>query len=1130
MRKIFLLTLLFFIANVCVAQLIDNFSDGDFTVSPVWSGASLDFIVNGSKQMQLNKTIAGTSFLTTAFSNEDMTQFNVEWQVYVKQTFSPSSTNFGRVYLASDQSDFTQPLNGYYLQLGEAGSLDAIELFRQSGTTRTSVCRAANGAIASSFALRVKVLRSSLGLWQLYVDYTGGNTFSLESSGTDAAHITSAVIGVECVYTITNANKFFFDDFLIISTPIPDIIPPTVQRISIGNSSTLDVLFSESLDPTLANTILNYSINQGVGNPASAILQSDNKTVRLSFIAPFRNGYQHELSISGIKDLIGNEIISTQQNFLYFIPTPVLVKDLIISEFFPDPSPVISLPDQEFVEIYNRSKNPIDVAGWKLTDRSSTATLPSQIILPQEYWIVTSSSATSLFTPLGKTLGVSNFPTLNNSGDKIILLDPTGLKVDSLTYNLKWYNNADKQQGGWTLELLNSDTVRYDSANWLVSIDPGGGTPGKINSQFGKFFDQTAPILISLSVVNKNQLQLQFNENLEQLSVQTLTNYLVNNQIGNPQSASLSADKKTVTLVFQVDFKNGITNSLNIVGLSDLSGNILQNVQKDILYFRPQPITPKDIIITEIMADPAPAVGLPEAEYIEIYNRSANPINLLDWTLTDGSSVAKYPSKIIQPNEYWIIHSSTTSQFNSYPNRIPLTSFPSLNNSSDSIVLKSPASVTIDSVAYTSLWYRNTEKKDGGWSLELIDLQNVCGEENNWTASEDVKGGSPGKQNSVHANKPDLSGPKLLSVVMLSPNQVHLIFDEKLEKEISLASFTISPNVIVAKAIFKNKALREIILELTEVLSNRQLYTIAIKNLRDCNKNIIRDEFSTLQFAMPEAAESGDILITEILFNPRPNGVDFVEVYNNSPKYINLKNWKLANIENDIVKNPQEITSESYILSPFTYLAITEDPEIIKNNYLNNINGNFLKQDLPSFPDDEGSIVLINNEGKISDQYLYNKTLHSSLIKDDNGISLERISVQYPTQDKSNWKSATSFSGFATPGYLNSNARPETVMDESRILIEPEIFSPDAGQFAKINFRFDQSNFIANVKIFDQQGRLIKTIANNESLNYDGFFRWDGDLDDGGKARLGYYVVWFEVFDANGILRTFRKRVIIAGD
>ena len=1399
MRKFLALALLFFIANVCVAQLADNFSDGDFTVNPPWLGSTTNFIVNGSNQLQLNNTVAGTSYLSTPFSLADLSQVNTEWQVYVKQTFSPSGSNFGRVYLTSDQTDLTQPLNGYYLQFGESGSLDAVELFRQSGSiaTKVSVCRATNGQIATSFELRVKALRSNSGQWELWVDYTGGSNFVLEKTGIDATHTSSSFMGIECVYTKTNSSKFFFDDFLIDTTPIPDTTPPILQSISIVNPVTIDLLFSESLDPAFTNTVFNYSVNQSIGNPSSAALQSDNKTVRLIFANSFKNGYQHELSVSGVKDLAGNVIASSMQNFLYFVPTPVQVKDIIINECYPDPNPVIGLPDQEFVEIYNRSSNPINLAGWELTDRSSTATLPDQIILSQEYWIVTSSAATELFALFGKTLGVSNFPTLNNSGDKIILLDPTGLKVDSLTFNLKWYNDADKQQGGWSIELLNPDTLRYDSANWLASIDASGGTPGKQNSQFenkfdqtpptwlnvyvvnqnqlqltfneslnpasvqnlnnffvdnqigsptniilsldykiitlsfqnefangvidslsvsgltdlagnlvqpskksfmyfqsapiypkdiiinefmadpapivglpeaeyielynrstnpidladwslsdgvsidkfpttiiqpdaywivvsssvaqqfyglgnviglsnfpslnnsgdkillfdpaglkvdsltynlkwyndsdkqhggwslellnsdtlrydsanwlasigssggtpgkknsqsGNFFDHSPPILVSISAINQNQLQLLFNETIDLLSAQTASNYSANNQLGNPESASLSADKRIVNLSFQSAFKNGISNSLTILAVSDLSGNTTQNIQVDFLYFLAQPIHPKDIIITEIMADPVPVVGLPEAEYIEIFNRSLNAIDLLNWTITDGSSVAKFPTKIIQPNEFWIVHSSSSTQLNSYPNRIALASFPSLNKSSDSIVLKSPTSITIDSVAYSSTWYHNSDKQEGGWSLELIDLQNICGEENNWTASDEAKGGTPGKQNSVLANKPDLSGPQLLSIVVSHPDRLLLQFDEKLEMQVSPTSFTLIPHVTVSETSFNDKGLRVIKLELAQELSIRQPYTILVENLRDCNGNVIQEEFSTLQFALPEVADSLDILINEILFNPRPNGADFVEIYNNSPKYINLKNWKLANLENGILKNPEQIAIKDFILPPFTHLALTDDPETVKNNYPNNTTGNFLKSSLPTFPDDEGSVAIVNNQDTIVDKFLYTKTLHSPLIKDDEGVSLERISFQLSAHDQSNWKSATSFSGFATPGYLNSNARPDAVVDESSVLIEPEVFSPNAGQFAKINFRFDQSSFLANVKIFDQQGHLIKTVANHETLNYDGFFRWDGDLEDGSKARFGYYMVWFEVFDPNGTKKTFRKRVIVAND
>src|SRR6185295_5609917 len=179
------------------------------------------------------------------------------------------------------------------------------------------------------------------------------------------------------------------------------------------------------------------------------------------------------------------------------------------------------------------------------------------------------------FSSFGKTLGVSNFPTLNNSVDKIILIDPSGLTVDSVNYNLKWYNDADKQQGGWSLELLCPDTLRYDSANWLASLDPAGGTPGRQNSQFGKKFDQTPPLLMSVTVLGPNQLQLQFNERINTASAQAVINYTVNSDIGNPISVLIS-DNNEVALTFQNSFKNGITNLLTISGVSDISGNVIQ--------------------------------------------------------------------------------------------------------------------------------------------------------------------------------------------------------------------------------------------------------------------------------------------------------------------------------------------------------------------------------------------------------------------------------------------------------------------------------------------------------------------------------------------------------------------------
>jgi hypothetical protein len=223
------------------------------------------------------------------------------------------------------------------------------------------------------------------------------------------------------------------------------------------------------------------------------------------------------------------------------------------------------------------------------------------------------------------------------------------------------------------------------------------------------------------------------------------------------------------------------------------------------------------------------------------------------------------------------------------------------------------------------------------------------------------------------------------------------------------------------------------------------------------------------------------------------------------------------------------ITSVDFIMPPKSFLAITSDVGTLKTFHLNAKQENLFQSTIPSMNDSDGSIAIVSSEGVLLDYFVYVDSYHSRMLKDKEGVSLERISVEGEANNPSNWKSASSASGFATPGFINSNTRPEAMVDENAVVIEPEIFSPEVpGQdFARINYRFDQPGLVGNVKIADQQGRVVKEIASNETLGYEGFFRWDGDRDDGGKARMGYYFVWFEVFDLSGMLKTFRKRVVI---
>jgi hypothetical protein len=166
---------------------------------------------------------------------------------------------------------------------------------------------------------------------------------------------------------------------------------------------------------------------------------------------------------------------------------------------------------------------------------------------------------------------------------------------------------------------------------------------------------------------------------------------------------------------------------------------------------------------------------------------------------------------------------------------------------------------------------------------------------------------------------------------------------------------------------------------------------------------------------------------------------------------------------------------------------------------------------MPALNDDAGSIAIGTSYGLLVDYFNYSTSLHSIFIKDPEGVSLERIALNVPTNDIQNWKSSSTMSDTATPGYLNYNSRndPDTNVDPIRI--EPEVFVPLNGQpdFVRIHYDFDRGGYVANVRVLDAQGHPVKHLANNEILGTQGTFRWDGDRDDGGKnqGRLLYGVV-----------------------
>lgn len=533
----------------------------------------------------------------------------------------------------------------------------------------------------------------------------------------------------------------------------------------------------------------------------------------------------------------------------------------------------------------------------------------------------------------------------------------------------------------------------------------------------------------------------------------------------------------------------------------------------------------KDVIINEFLADPSPRIGLPDAEYIEVFNRSADTISLENWKITDGSSRAVLPASALAPGGYIILTSTEgLPGYSALGQTLGVNNFPTINNAGESLWLMDPAGHTIDSIKFDLSWYRDADKAEGGWSLELIDPSNPCGEEDNWTAAEIPAGGTPGHRNSVFANKPDLIGPQWLELFPVSGNKIQLTFSEKLDKNISTDYFSMSPVLEIIQVTFTDQTLRTLLVSLQDSMNRNTTYSLRVEQIRDCNQNQILP--MSRKVGSIEPADSLEVVINEILFNPRPGGVDFVEVVNASAHFIDTRNWSIATAS----QGPAVLSGSHRLLAPGEFAVYTSDPTAIQGQYPSANTSVLYHVTLPALSDDESIVWLRDNLGRTIDRVEYNKKWHNPFLKSQDGVSLERISVTSSTQSPANWASASSLVGFATPGYPNSQRSLDSLVSSATVWVEPELFAPGDTRWeqAKIHYQFGETGWLVNVLVMDQQQRRIKTIAEAETIPEQGFFVWQGDRDNGTKANLGYYALWFQAIHPNGAVRTFWCRIIVA--
>ncbi len=894
----------------------------------------------------------------------------------------------------------------------------------------------------------------------------------------------------------------------------PDTTSPSIASVTVISNIALDILFDEVLEEASAENIANYSIDGSITVTSATLDVANNLLVHL-VVDPLTSGEVRTLSVNGVEDLSGNVAVDSEQ-FEYLETQEAEVGDVIINEFLSNP---VNDSD-DFIELLNISDKFIDMAGWNVSDESSTSEdLSSFVLRPGEYLIIYDEDASIDYSSFGNALTIASL-TLNNADDQIEITSGTDVQIAFLAYE-------EQQDDGISLELVNPNDPCLSLNSYLPSVNVSGSTPGGQNSVFDDTPDTEAPTIQSYNF--DTSLTLNFSEVMDAASLTSGT-YSFSNGLTVDQVNVLGNFPTSVTITLNETIQAGVSYSVTISDVTDCAGNSLTETTINFGIGRSPSFN--ELIITEIMFDPDPQVELPNQEFIEVYNATSDILSTEGILLTDASATVSLPSLMLNPGEYYIL-TSTTAAVEFQTNAIGVSSFPSLNNGGEQLLFSLDDNL-IFSLKYDPDWH-DEDKASGGYSLEMVDITNPCLENNlNWVSSQDSKGGTPGNVNSVSEIIPDNFGPEIVSAIAISANMVQVNFNEKVDPTSTEMAFaTLVPAIAIDQIDFEINEPSATFLTLASPLEESILYTLTIDNLRDCSGNEI--EQGEVEFALPVQAETEDIKLSEVLFNPRSGGVDFVEVYNNSEKYISLKNWKLGNLnEEGDINDIDVITTNELVINPSDYLVFTTDANILLTNYPKGQSAKFFEVvAMPTYANDEGNVLLIDQTETVVESFSYNEDFHYNLLESVDGVSLERVSFEESTNNSNNWRSASSTEGFATPGYLNSQSFTNTA-SIGKVTASPEVFIPgnsgSGRDFTTINYQFDQPGQFANVNIYDQTGRLVKNLAQGVLLSTSGFLRWDGDTNDGKVARMGYHLIIFEIYDSSGNSEIIKETVVVGRD
>lgn len=553
------------------------------------------------------------------------------------------------------------------------------------------------------------------------------------------------------------------------------------------------------------------------------------------------------------------------------------------------------------------------------------------------------------------------------------------------------------------------------------------------------------------------------------------------------------------------------------------------------------PPAPGSVVVNEIMYQPL--LGGPE--WVELVNWSETDVDVGGWTLEDASGGSPHlltaRSTVVKAGGYAVLVGDSARLAALRPDIqgivIQTASFPSLNNGGDLLVLRDFRGTVIDSLQYDAAWGGGP-----GISLERRDAGAASSMAQNWGASRDARGATPGAINSIARRENDLragritlvscppGGPALLSARVhnagrtpTSPFRVR-VFDDSDRNGTGSDGETVA-TAEIAGTLLPLDSSEVSVLWLRPAPGTHLLILETTWHADEQAANNMHAD--SVQVPIPERALS----INEIMFAPVGGTREYVELINTGTDDVELDGCTLEDrrLPSGNV-NTWNLTRNPLRLKPGAFFVLAGDSLDARWMPAEAVSHTVAGNSGLGLNNDEDDVILRGPDGRTIDSVAYSSHWHSANSPHPDGRSLERIHPLLKSTDAANWGSSVHPSG-GTPGAGNSITVP-LHRGPGLLSCFPTPFSPDGDgweDFTIIRYALPMRTALMRLKVFDVRGRLVRELANSTPAGPEGSVVWNGFDDVGRRVRVGIYILLLEAIDGEGgMLVTCKTTAIVA--